>query len=172
MEPFVFVGPEATPDGASAVDVWAKEEYARAIREWRRHFRGDIVERRAADVTPQDMAERNLILFGTADSNPLIARVMPGLPLRRDGDAWSIGPHRVDATAAVPILVYPNPLNPDHYVVLNSGFTFREYAYLNNARQIPMLPDWAIVSATEGRGSQVPGKILAAGFFDERWRPK
>jgi len=172
MEPFVFVGPEATPDGASDVEVWAKEEYSRATREWRRHFRGDIVERRAADVTPQDIAERNLVLFGTADSNPLIARVMQGLPLGRDGGTWSIGPHRVDAAGAMPILIHPNPLNPDRYVVLNSGFTFREYAYLNNARQIPMLPDWAIVSATEGRDSQCPGKILAAGFFDERWQPR
>ena len=172
MEPFLFVGPEAMPKEASAVEAWAKEEYARAIREWRRHFRGDIIERRAADVSAQDIADRNLILFGTADSNPLIARVMPGLPLRRDGDAWSIGPHRVDAAAAVPILIYPNPLNPDRSIVLNSGFTFREYAYLNNARQIPMLPDWAIVSAAEGRGTQHPGKILAAGFFDEHWQPK
>lgn len=63
-------------------------------------------------------------------------------------------------------------IHPDRYVVLNSGFTFREYAYLNNARQIPMLPDWAIVSATEGRGPQAPGLILASGFFDECWRPK
>ena len=172
MEPFVFVGPEAMPDGASAVEAWAKEEYARAIREWRRHFRGDVIERRAADVSAQDIADRNLILFGTADSNPLIARVMPGLPLRRDGDAWAIGPHRVDAAVAVPILIYPNPLNPNRSIVLNSGFTFREYAYLNNARQIPMLPDWAMVSATEGRGTQHPGKILAAGFFDEHWQPK
>ncbi len=177
MEPFLFVGPEAMPNEASPVEaspveVWAREEYARAIREWRRHFRGDVIERRAADVTPQDITDRNLILFGTADSNPLIARVMPGLPLRRDGDAWSIGPHRVDAAAAVPILIYPNPLNPDRSIVLNSGFTFREYAYLNNARQIPMLPDWAIVSTTEGRDTQLPGKILAAGFFDEHWQPK
>jgi predicted esterase len=172
MEPFLFVGPEATPDEASPVEVWAREEYARAIREWRRHFRGDVIERKAADVSAQDIADRNLILFGTADSNPLITRVMPGLPLRRDGDAWSIGPHRVDAAAAVPILIYPNPLNPDRSIVLNSGFTFREYAYLNNARQIPMLPDWAIVSATEGHGPQVPGRILASGFFDERWQPK
>jgi hypothetical protein len=172
MGPFVFVGPEAPPDGSSAVEAWAREEYTRATREWRRHFRGEIVERRAVDVTPQDIAERNLVLFGTADSNPLIAKVMPGLPLRRDGDTWSIGSHRVDAAAAMPILIHPNPLNPDRYVVLNSGFTFREYAYLNNARQIPMLPDWAIVSATEGRDTQLPGRILASGFFDERWRPR
>ncbi len=70
----------------------------------------------------------------------------------------------------MPVLIYPNPLNPDRYVVLNSGFTFREHAYLNNARQIPMLLDWAFVSATEGRGTQLPGTILAAGFFDEAWR--
>ena len=42
------------------------------------------------------------------------------------------------------MLIYPNPLNPKQYVVLNSGFTFREYDYLNNARQVPKLPDWAV----------------------------
>ena len=48
-----------------------------------------------------------------------------------------------------PVLIYPNPLNPKKYVVINSGFTFREFDYLNNARQIPKLPDCqAIGSAT------------------------
>ena len=71
----------------------------------------------------------------------------------------------------MPLLVFPNPLDRGRYVVLNSGFTFREYAYLNNARQIPMLPDWALVSVTGGRGSQLPGTLLAEGFFDEQWQP-
>ena len=48
----------------------------------------------------------------------------------------------------MPILIFPNPLNPERYVVLNSGFTFREYDYLNNARQVPKLPDWAVVDVT------------------------
>jgi hypothetical protein len=34
-----------------------------------------------------------------------------------------------------------------------------------------MLPDWALVSMVEGRDSQLPGTILAEGFFDERWQP-
>jgi hypothetical protein len=34
------------------------------------------------------------------------------------------------------ILIFPNPRNPERYVVLNSGFTYREYDYLNNARQV------------------------------------
>jgi hypothetical protein len=67
-------------------------------------------------------------------------------------------------------MIYPNPLNPDRYVVLNSGFTFREYDLLSNARQTPKLPDWAIVDAATPMTSRSPGKIIDAGFFDETWK--
>ena len=67
---------------------------------------------------------------------------------------------------------YPNPLNPKRYIVLNSSFTYREYDYLNNARQIPKLPDWAIIDLSERPGTQRPGKIVDAGFFGERWELK
>ena len=70
------------------------------------------------------------------------------------------------------ILICPNPLNPQRYVVLNSGFTYREYDYLNNARQVPKLPDWAIVDAATPPNSRFPGKIVDADFFDEKWSLK
>jgi hypothetical protein len=54
--------------------------------------------------------------------------------------------------------------------VLNSGFTFREYDYLNNARQVPKLPDYAVIDITSPRTSRAPGGIATAGFFDERWQ--
>ena len=54
-------------------------------------------------------------------------------------------------------------------MVLNSGFTYREYDYLNNARQVPKLPDWAIVDTTTPPNSRYPGKIVNANFFGERW---
>ena len=63
-------------------------------------------------------------------------------------------------------------LNPNRYIVLNSGFTYREYDYLNNARQTPKLPDWAVVDLNEPPGTRWPGKIADAGFFDEHWRFK
>ena len=50
--------------------------------------------------------------------------------------------------------------------------TYREYAYLNNARQVPKLPDWAIVDLWVPPNSLWPGRIAEAGFFDERWRLK
>src|SRR5438093_6239149 len=67
------------------------------------------------------------------------------------------------------VMIYPNPLNPKRYVVLNSGFTFREYDYLNNARQVPKLPDWAIVDIAVPVSSRAPGGIANAGFFGEQW---
>jgi len=81
----------------------------------------------------------------------------------------TVGDKTYPAGTHVPVLIYPNPLNPDKYVVLNSGFTFREYAYLNNARQVPMLPDYAVVDITTPPNSRHPGKVVRAGFFGERW---
>ena len=67
-------------------------------------------------------------------------------------------------------MIYPNPENPARYVVINSGFTFREYDYLNNARQTSKLPDWALVDVRSGATTRDPGVIKAAGFFDEQWQ--
>ena len=81
------------------------------------------------------------------------------------------GNSNVPRAGHVPAIIYPNPLNPSRYIVLNSGFTFREYDYLNNARQTPKLPDWALIDVRAGATTQLPGIIKAAGFFDESWQP-
>lgn len=175
LDAFVFVGPAVTDSGASAdsaIDKWVADEMAHAKREWRRHYRGNVVSLSPEEVSQQDIANKNLVLFGTAQSNPLIAKILAKLPLKWQGKELAIGGRTFDANKFVPVLIYPNPLNAERYVVINSGFTFREYAYLNNARQIPMLPDWAIIDATTGRNSQVPGQIAASGFFDEQWKVK
>ena len=80
------------------------------------------------------------------------------------------GQQKFAASSHAPVLIYPNPLNPKRYVVLNSGVTFREYDEMNNARQVPKLPDWAIVDLSVPPDARYPGKIVAAGFFDEQWK--
>ena len=61
-------------------------------------------------------------------------------------------------------------LDPARYIVLNSGFTYREYDYLNNARQVPKLPDYAVIDVSVPVSSRTPGGIVNAGFFDEEWK--
>jgi hypothetical protein len=70
------------------------------------------------------------------------------------------------------VLIYPNPLNPAKYVVINSSFTYREYDYLNNARQVAKLPDWAVIDLSKPKTSQAPGGVADAGFFGESWEWK
>ena len=90
---------------------------------------------------------------------------MSKLPIQWDAKQITVGDKTYDATQHAPILIYPNPLNPKKYVVLNSGFTYREYAYLNNARQVPMLPDWAVVDLRTPPGTQYPGKNCERGVL-------
>ncbi len=171
MEAFVFVRPTGKC-AHPAVDAWVQSEMARAIEHWRRHFRGEARVKDDTAVTEDDIASANLVLWGDASANAIIKRVNDRLPVRFDGQAGGVraGTRTFAAEQHVPILAYPNPLNPERYVVLNSGFTFREYDYLNNARQTPKLPDWAIVDIRTLPNSRWPGKIAAADFFDEAWQ--
>ena len=154
---------------APAIAGWVASEEKRAISEWRRQFRGDAQVRDDQDVTDADIASSNLVLWGDPGSNRLLARIADRLPIKWTADGIAAHGARYPATDA-PILVYPNPLNPKKYVVLNSGFTFREADYASNAMQTPKLPDFAIVDTTTPAGTKWPGKIVQAGFFNEEWQ--
>ncbi len=149
---------------------WYASEFQHATGEWRRHFRGDLTVKKAEQLSAQDIANCNLILFGTPQSHSLISKIADRLPIQWETASWRFKDAEYPAATHAPVLIYPNPLNPSRYIVLNSGFTFREFAYLNNARQIPMLGDWAIIDFSKGATTQYPGQVIAGGFFDERWR--
>jgi dienelactone hydrolase len=173
MDAFLFVRPTGKSFNP-AVDAWVHSEMERAIREWRRQFRGEPRVKDDKDVTPEDIESMNLILWGDLSANSansLIAKIADKLPIRREGPEIVVdGGRRFDAAHHGAVLIYPNPLNPQRYVVLNSGFTFREHAYFSNALQIPKLPDWAIVDVQTPPDADWPGKIVAADFFDEEWK--
>jgi hypothetical protein len=146
-----------------------KSEQDRAIEHWRRHFRGEARIKGDTDITDADIAGSNLVLWGDPSSNAVLGKIADKLPIRWEKAAIVAGGQSFPSDEHALTLIYPNPLNPRKYVVLNSGFTFREYDYLNNARQVAKLPDWAVVDLRMPPDSRWPGKIAAAGFFDEGW---
>ena len=170
MSSFLFVLPTAESKDET-VQHWVSEESAHAMLHWRKHFRGDIRRKLDKDLDQADIASSNLILFGDPDSNAYIRRIEQLLPVKWKENKIVIGDHAVPRIGHAVALIFPNPLNPNRYVVINSGFTFREYDYLNNARQTPKLPDWALIDIREGATFQLPGIIKSAGFFDETWKP-
>jgi acetyl esterase/lipase len=171
MDSFLIVKPSGTCRSAK-IDGWVKAEMQHAIEHWRRHFRGHARVKLDTEVTDADIAAHHLVVWGDPQANRLLARIADKLPLRWEGqDLLAAGKHyAADHHAAV--LVYPNPLNPQRYVVVNSGFTFREFDYLNNARQVPKLPDWAVIDVSTPPDGRFPGKVAAADFFNESWEFK
>jgi hypothetical protein len=150
---------------------WVESELGHAVTQWRAVFRGDARVVADTAVTADDIANSNLILWGDPSSNAVIKKIADKLPVKWDGKNLVFAGKTYDAAHIAPILIFPNPLNPQRYVVLNSGFTMREAAALNNAQQTPKLPDWAIVDLNTPPDAYQPGKILRAGFFDEQWQP-
>ena len=74
-------------------------------------------------------------------------------------------------------MIYPNPLNPKKYVVLNSGHTFHEKEFAAfNYLLFPRLGDWAVMRLTPGAEVWKPGatafpeEAVRAGYFNEQWQ--
>jgi dienelactone hydrolase len=169
MDSFLMVRPTGSAFN-DKVGVWASGEMKHALDHWRKQFRGEARVKDDSEVTEADIAAHNLVLWGDPASNKVLAKIADKLPLRWDAQELRFGAEKFSAEHHVPVLIYPNPLNPKRYLVLNSGFTFREYDYLNNARQVAKLPDFAVLDVRTPPSSRWPGKVVTAGFFDEEWK--
>src|ERR1700753_2273320 len=120
MDHFLSDRPPAKPLNEK-VGAWEQAECDHAIDHWRRQFRGEALVKNDDQVTDADMAAGNVVLFGDPSSNKLLARMADKLAIRGDGGNVTLGSRTFPAASHVPVLIYPNPLHPDHYVVLNSG---------------------------------------------------
>jgi pimeloyl-ACP methyl ester carboxylesterase len=169
MSAFVFVRPTGKAAN-DAVGAWTKAEFERAVSAWRQVFRGDVRVVDDTALSTTDITSSHLVLWGDPSSNAVLKRILGQLPLKWDAKTLELQGQKLDAAHLAPVMIYPNPLNRAKYVVLNSGFTFREAAALNNSDQTPKLPDWALIDLRTPPGPKWPGKIVNAGFFDEAWR--
>jgi poly(3-hydroxybutyrate) depolymerase len=168
MDSFVMVRSTGIPMNET-VGKWAKSEQDRAIQQWRGLFRGEPQVKDDSAITDADIAASNLVLWGDPQSNKVLARIADKLPIQWTSDAIVLGTRRFPVATSAPVMIYPNPLNPKKYVVINSGFTFRESANGSNSWQVAELPDYAVVDLTSPPDSRWPGRIAAAGFFGEKW---
>jgi pimeloyl-ACP methyl ester carboxylesterase len=158
-----------------AVQAYADASLRRFAHEWHHYFRGELPIKNDVDVTPADVQGRNLILFGDPGSNSWIANVLPYLPLTWSKESLRLGGQRLASSEHFPALIAPNPLPGagEHYVVLNSGHTFRESELAKlNYLLFPRWGDWAILKIDSARSATEPleDHVLQAGYFDEQWQ--
>jgi hypothetical protein len=168
MEAFVFVEPTGKAAN-SAVETWVRSELDLAKTNWRRYFRGHPRTIDDKDVSDEQIASMNLVLWGDPSSNAVLKRIADKLPIRWSKDSIDVDGRSFDAAHHALVMIYPNPLNPSRYVVINSGFTFPVSANASNSLHTPKLPDWAVIDLRTPREGDAPGGVAVADFFGERW---
>ncbi|HWB83297.1 MAG TPA: alpha/beta hydrolase-fold protein [Bryobacteraceae bacterium] len=165
LDPFLCVRPTGKPwnEVANREALRALERFDRI---YAKTFRAHPRIKDDRDVTASDLAKYHLILFGDPGSNEWIAKIKSKLPLRWTRQTITLGGNSYSAAANLPAMIYPNPLSPSHYVVLNTGMT-SEARDFRSDYMMPRLGDVAILKVGEAR--DVP-EIAWAGLFDESWK--
>lgn len=173
--PFVCVRGTGAP-WHPEVQAWADASLRRFEAEWRRFMRGELPIKNDSEITETDLKNLNLILFGDPGSNSWIARTVERLPLEWTKDHLRMANRQFTAKDHAPVLIHPNPLSPDRYIVINSGHTFHEAEFAAfNYLLFPRLGDRAVMQILPGTrdwqpGRAFPEKPAVAGYFDESWK--
>jgi hypothetical protein len=171
-QPFLCVRPTGQP-WYDRTDQYADANLKRFQAEWSKYLRGDVPVKNDVDVITEDIADKNLILFGDPGSNTVLKLVLDGLPVEWNKETfqWTGSAKKFASATHVPVLIYPNPLNPGKYIVLNSGHTFHAEDFKGtNALLYPRLGDYAVLRlAAKGPALDVE-QVVDNGLFDEHWQ--
>lgn len=150
-----------SPSGAAmnpAVAGYSSGELDRFTRSFAKEYRGEARTKADSAVTDADIAGNNLILFGDPSSNAVLARIADRLPIRWTRDGITVGAKTYSTADHLPVMIYPNPLNPSRYVVINAGLS-------GGGGLGGGFGDWAILKIGTGATETVEG-----GVFDEAWK--
>lgn len=164
---FIYVyGTTGTPEDTEINRRQARQD----ALDWRTWANGTSTIKRDSEVTQEDISDYNLILYGGPETNGLTARINDQLPIRVEGNAVVMGNRRFEGDNIGVKMIYPNPLNPQRYVVVNAGVTS---AALEKIHRIgdPLydpLPDYVIFDLQDVAYDR--HHFLAAGFFDRNWQ--
>jgi len=165
LDPFMMVRPTGTPWN-DEVNQQTLRTMAHFDKMWGKFFRGHPFVKDDKDVTAEDMAKYHLVLFGDPGSNRLIAKMQGKLPVKWTKDTVTMAGKDFPAKENLPALIYPNPLSPSKYVVINSGLDIDDAGY-NGDYGTPMWGDYAVVKVKAG--ADLPD-LQMGGLFDENWK--
>lgn len=169
MEPFLVVRGSGTP-WSPEHQKYADWSLGRFEQEYDKWMRGKVPVKSDAELTDEDIAGKNLVLFGDPGSNSVLAKIADRLPMEWTRDGCGIDGTMYRAADHAVVLVYPNPLNPERYVVINTGMTMHEADFkATNAMLFPKLGDMAVLKLTAGKEG-FSEEVVTARMFDADWK--
>lgn len=167
MESFVCVSGTSEP-WSPEQQQWSAGIHQQFVRDFDFWMRGAVVSIDDHQVTDEQIQDSNLILFGDPGSNSVLRRVLPDLPIEWTQERIRIGAREWNAKEYGVSLIYPNPLNPRRYIVINSGHTMSDKDFKSsNAWLFPRLGDIAVRKLKVASGEE---SIEWAANFDASWQ--
>jgi dienelactone hydrolase len=176
--PFALVVGTTSRDAVMRQRCQAKADaFVNIWRQWQhvspRVYRDD-------QITDADQRRYSLLLIGGPDDNRIARQLASRLPLKVARDGFTIDGRKYGATDAVVQMIYPNPLQPNRYVMVvagtsSDGLYFWTPALWHTSAGFPTsFWDWTI---TDGRRVTLASSAVgaqrgwvAAGMFDQHWR--
>jgi hypothetical protein len=123
-------------------------------------------------ISDSILAASSLVLVGNAQSHSLLAKMADRLPIKLSDGKLRLGQAEFTGRELGSMFVYPNPLNPEHYVVV---ILAADAAGIWRALSLPkLLPDFIIyddgIANSAGQQVLARGYARSAGFFTNQWR--
>lgn len=124
------------------------------------------------ELTEEIARNAHVVLYGSPGDNAVLERIAGALPIRIEANAVVVGDRRFEGNDVGVRFIYPNPLAPDHYVIVQAGVTPGVVDAGNKLAEF--LPDWVVYDGREVRGAQRRAagrtRMRDMGTFDSRWR--
>lgn len=169
MQPFVCVRGTGKP-WSEPQAAWANWSLARFKQEFDKWMRADIQILDDTAITEEIMSKKHLILFGDPGSNSIISKIHSRLPVKWGETKITVQGQDYDSATHGLVMIYPNPLQPRRYVVINSGHTFHEPQFkASNAQLYPRLGDIAVLKL-EAKDQGFTETVEWADIFNCSWR--
>lgn len=154
-------GPVADRRLARQVGTWADE--------WDEFADGYPRVMTDTEVTDEEIARSNLVLFGTPATNSVLARIADRLPITISDHRYEILGRTFEGDRLGLVLCYPNPLQPDRYVLIYSGELYGRELSANHKHD--MLPDFLIFDSSRISIGGTEANVFG-GWFDVDWKPR
>ncbi len=166
----VFDGPFVVVAGTGDDDAENKQIAERVQRwagEWEAFSDGQPRITTDEALTEEAIKAYNLVLFGTPQTNCVLARVAARLPIQIGNHRYQVGPTVYEGEDLGLIMCYPNPLAPDRYLAVYAGQYYGDCLPVNH--KLDLLPDFIIFSSAAYDYDDA-NWYLCAGFFDMNWQ--
>jgi hypothetical protein len=117
-------------------------------------------------ITENDIYQAHLVVFGTPQNSSLLAKAAKKLPVQFNENNIIIQSHKFKGENIAIRLLYPNPLNPEKYLVIFGASTPEAYQPLQkwqaNDRQFTNQPEIAVYNGSN--------QLIYKAFFDKHWK--